>query len=241
MPPPIYSDPPFFTAYALLPRSLHGLTSAPEWPSLLAMIGSITNARVLDLGCGYGWFCRWAAANHAREVLGIDISSMMLAKAQGAWEANERVSYRVGDLEDWEGEGTGWDVVYSSLTFHYVQSIKPLFRKIHSTLLPGGRLIFSIEHPIFTAPLTPQPDDITDQWILSSYQHEGPRIRHWLGSDVTKYHRTLTTYMEALLEPGFKLEGFQEWKPNEGELREHPEWEVEMHRPMFLLVAARKG
>lgn len=62
----IYDDPDFFEGYGQLPRSRDGLDGAPEWPSLRAMLPNVAGRRVVDLGCGYGWFCRWAAEQARR-------------------------------------------------------------------------------------------------------------------------------------------------------------------------------
>ena len=56
----IYDNPAFFEGYAQLPRSVQGLDGAPEWPALKAMLPDLTGKAVIDLGCGYGWFCRAA-------------------------------------------------------------------------------------------------------------------------------------------------------------------------------------
>lgn len=58
----IYDNPAFFEGYAQLPRSVQGLNGAPEWPALKAMLPDLTGKAVVDLGCGYGWFCRAARA-----------------------------------------------------------------------------------------------------------------------------------------------------------------------------------
>ena len=52
----------------------------------------------LDLGCGFGWFCRWARAQGASRVLGLDVSEKMLARAQGE-APDPNVSYARADLE----------------------------------------------------------------------------------------------------------------------------------------------
>ena len=54
----IYDNPAFFEGYARLPRSVQGLDGAPEWPALKGMLPDLTGKSVVDLGCGYGWFCR---------------------------------------------------------------------------------------------------------------------------------------------------------------------------------------
>ena len=68
----IYDDETFFAGYSQLPRSVHGLEGAPEWPVLRAMLPELRGRRVLDLGCGFGWFCRFAAGEGAgRDFSGI--------------------------------------------------------------------------------------------------------------------------------------------------------------------------
>jgi SAM-dependent methyltransferase len=79
----IYDDEAFFEAYARLPRSVQGLDGAPEWSTLRALLPAIEGRRVLDLGCGFGWFCRWAREHGATAVLGVDVSERMLARARG--------------------------------------------------------------------------------------------------------------------------------------------------------------
>ena len=70
----IYDDPKFFEGYSRLPRSVAGLDGAPEWPALRALIPALQGCSVVDLGCGYGWFCRWAREAGAARVLGLDVS-----------------------------------------------------------------------------------------------------------------------------------------------------------------------
>jgi SAM-dependent methyltransferase len=59
-----------------------GLAGAAEWPALRAILPDVNGLRVIDLGCRYGWFCRWARQNGAATVLGLDVSERMLAQAR---------------------------------------------------------------------------------------------------------------------------------------------------------------
>jgi 2-polyprenyl-3-methyl-5-hydroxy-6-metoxy-1,4-benzoquinol methylase len=61
----IYDNPDFFEGYSQLSRSVRGLAGAPEWPALRTLLPDLHNLRVVDLGCGFGWFCRWARENGA--------------------------------------------------------------------------------------------------------------------------------------------------------------------------------
>ncbi|HXA96495.1 MAG TPA: class I SAM-dependent methyltransferase, partial [Candidatus Dormibacteraeota bacterium] len=78
----IYDDAKFFEGYSRLPRSVEGLAGAPEWPALRALLPALRGLTVLDLGCGFGWFCRWAREQGTTRVVGVDVSERMLARAR---------------------------------------------------------------------------------------------------------------------------------------------------------------
>ena len=76
-----YDDPHFFEEYAKMGRSQGGLPAAGEWHQLQPLFPLLEGKAVLDLGCGYGWHCKYAAEQGAAEVLGIDLSHRMIAEA----------------------------------------------------------------------------------------------------------------------------------------------------------------
>ena len=238
----IYDNPGFFEGYSRLHRSIHGLDGAPEWPDLRAQLPDMRDCRVLDLGCGYGWFCRWAAENGAARVLGVDISRRMLDRAK-AMTSHPAIVYREDDLETLELPEAAFDLVYSSLAFHYVENLPRLLRAIHGALVPGGSLVFSTEHPIFTAPR--HPGFVIDgegrkTWPVDSYQIEGKRVTDWLAPGVVKQHRTIGRWVNLLVACGFALKHLNEWGPSEAQLAAMPELAEERERPMMLLVGAQR-
>src|SRR5690242_9099866 len=117
----IYDREDFFQGYSQLGRSIAGLDGAPEWPALRAMLPDLRGLRVVDLGCGFGWFCRWARAQGAARVIGIDLSEKMLARARSAPVAG--IVYEQADLERLSLPGGSFDLAYSALAFHYVENI----------------------------------------------------------------------------------------------------------------------
>jgi SAM-dependent methyltransferase len=118
----VYDDPGFFGEYARLERSVHGLEGAPEWPALQALLPPVAGRRVVDLGCGFGWFCRWAAAQGASSVVGVDLSARMLERAELDTD-DERITYRRADLSSLELPPAAFDVAYSSLALHYLPQV----------------------------------------------------------------------------------------------------------------------
>jgi SAM-dependent methyltransferase len=225
-----------------LRRSVEGLEGAAEWPALRALLPDLHRRKVVDLGCGFGWFCRWAHEQGAAEVLGIDVSEKMLARARAAG-TDPVISYLQADLEAVELREGWFDLAYSSLALHYVEDLAGLLTKVHRALVPGGHFVFSVEHPIYTAPLQPGwsvgPDG-RKQWPVDSYLCEGRRKPEWLGKEVAKQHRTLGTYLNLLLRLGFALSYVEDWGPTHKQIAARPALAEERERPMFLLVAARR-
>jgi ubiquinone/menaquinone biosynthesis C-methylase UbiE len=238
----IYDNDEFFAGYSRLPRSVDGLDAAPEWPSLRAMLPNLQGRSVLDLGCGFGWFCRWARENGAAKVLGIDVSKKMLERAK-AETHDAGITYTRADMEQLALPASSFDLAYSSLALHYIEDVRGLMAKVHRALVAGGRLVFSVEHPIYTAPSDPKfMANATGRntWMLDGYLDEGPRSTDWLAKGVIKQHRTVATYINTLVELGFAILQVQEWGPTPEHLASHPDWADERQRPPFLLVSARR-
>ena len=240
-----YDDPIFFEKYSQMGRSVHGLAGAGEWESLQKMLPDFRGKSVLDLGCGYGWHCLYAAEQGASRVLGIDLSEKMLEVAQKKAENAEAkvISYQCMAMEEYEYPTDTFDVVISSLALHYVADLLEVYRKVYHTLRAGGDFIFSVEHPIFTA--YGNQDWIYDEtgkilhWPVDHYFREGSREAVFLGETVTKQHRTLTGWLQPLLEAGFQIRQLCEPQPPE-HMMELPGIKDELRRPMMLLISAKK-
>lgn len=238
----IYDNQAFFDAYAQLPRSQFGLEGAPEWASVKAMLPDLTGKRVIDLGCGYGWFCRSAREAGATEVTGIDLSEKMLARARELTDDNA-IQYQRGDLGQLALPSQTFDLVYSQLALHYIPDLAPLFTVIHQALQPSGWFVFTTEHPIYTCSV--RQGWFTDNegqrsWAVNHYQHEGQRINNWLADGVVKYHRTLGTTLNALITAGFTLRHVNEWGPTAQQIEANPELAEETQRPMMVLISAQR-
>jgi SAM-dependent methyltransferase len=238
----IYDDPEFFAGYSRLRRSVEGLAGGAEWPALRALMPDLNGANIVDLGCGFGWFCRWAREQGAARVLGLDVSEKMLERA-AAETADAAITYTQADLEHLDLPAASFDLAYSSLALHYIVDLAGMLATVHQALVPGGRLIFSAEHPIFTAPV--RDDWLVDAdgrktWPVNNYQLEGPRHRDWFVQGVVKQHRTIGTYLNMLIGLGFTIAHVEDWGPTDAQVAETPALAVERERPIFLLVSARR-
>jgi SAM-dependent methyltransferase len=238
-----YDNASFFEQYNKMLRSQQGLQGAGEWYILKNMLPDFIDKDVLDLGCGFGWHCRYAIENGAKSVIGIDLSEKMLEKAR---EINnmEGIEYVRKALEDVEYPAEKFEVILSSLTFHYIESFDLITEKIYKWLKPKGHFVFSVEHPVFTAEGTQDwaygTDGEKQHWPVDNYFIEGKRNTTFLGENVVKYHRTLTSYLNALLKQGFKIKEVIEAEPSEEILKEFSEMKEELRRPMMLLISVEK-
>lgn len=234
-----YDDEKFFSAYSNMSRSLGGLDAAGEWHELKKMLPDFRGKRVLDIGCGLGWHCVYAAEQGAQYVLGTDISEKMLDAARTKTE-HKNVEYMRIAMEDINFAPDSFDVVLSSLAFHYTEDFDSVAGSIRRCVKTGGDFVFSAEHPVFTA-RAPQ-SWICDAegnrlyWAVDGYFSEGKRNTAFLGEEIVKYHRTLTTYIAALIKNGFSVSGLSEPKPDPSFL---PEMQDELRRPMMLIIAAK--
>jgi 2-polyprenyl-3-methyl-5-hydroxy-6-metoxy-1,4-benzoquinol methylase len=223
----VYDDPAFFAGYSRLERFGAGWQKAVEQPFFLGLLPDLQGKRVLDLGCGAGQLAQHIAQAGADEVIALDLSERMLAIARTDF-AHPRVTHRRQSIEEAEFPNGRFDLVVSSLAFHYVADYAGLTRRIAGWLTPGGVLVFSTEHPFYTARAA------EDELKLDHYPDEGPRERTWFVDGVLRHHRTIATLLNGLIDAGLTVERVLEPVPPK-------EAGEEWRRPVFILLRARKG
>ncbi|KAM9955230.1 hypothetical protein ACTFIW_000730 [Dictyostelium discoideum] len=262
----IYDDETFFNNYAKLPRSINGLQGAPEFEYLKSLLPPINSeTSIVDLGCGYGWFCREAIKMGSKSVLGIDISKKMINKAKeldttldlGSGDGDGEnqsfskfIKYEIQDLEKLTTSITdnqSFDLAYSVFVFHYLLDLEGFLRKVYSSLKKGGTLLFTVEHPIYSCSkytnywIDYQNNSEEKIWPVSHYSIEGERISNWLADGVKKQHRSIGTYINTLINTGFTISHLNEWSPTDQQIKNNPSLLIEKERPMILIIKAIKN
>ena len=237
-----YDNEKFFEEYRKMSRSRDGLSAAGEWHQLKPLFPPLQGKAVLDLGCGYGWHCAFAAEQGAAQVLGLDLSRKMIEEAKKR-NAEKTIAYRVCGIEEYEYPESMWDCVVSNLALHYIENIENVFQMVYRTLKQGGTFIFNMEHPVFTAGVGQDwiytEAGAPQYWPVDNYFIPGKRNTHFLGCDVVKQHHTLTQILMGLLNSGFELNAVVEAEPA-GEMMRIPGMKDKLRRPMMLLVKANK-
>ncbi len=135
-----------FEGFKALPITRYG-----EVPSVLELVGDVTGKSVLDLACGTGFYSRELKRRGASDVLGVDISSEMIAAARSI-EARDPLGlrYEVGDVAELAAPDEPFDLALAVQCLNYAGSIAELERmcaNIHRGLVPGGRLHVFAQKP----------------------------------------------------------------------------------------------
>jgi ubiquinone/menaquinone biosynthesis C-methylase UbiE len=183
---------------------------------LLRLLPALDRAVVLDVACGQGLATRAVTTAGAARVVGVDASERMvdLARRHGAPEGSD-VSYVVDDAQALAAfDPASFDGVTCQLALMDIPDLDATLAAVRRVLRDGGWFAFVIGHPCFLVPdaeTTSRPDGRAAV-AVSGYFEE----RFWRSSNPNgvrragNHHRTLSTYLNALIRSGFALEAVEE-------------------------------
>jgi len=235
-----YDQPDVFDRYVQHRTKIDNPNQVIEAPIIVAMIGDPKGKDVLDIGCGYGEMARYLVKNKVASYLGIDPSSRMIEHARQQLD-HPLVRFQSGQAESMSLESNRYDLVIARLVFHYVENLLPVFEQVYDSLRPDGIFIFSVEHPVMTALMDKaKAGSKKDNWRVGAYFKEGPRMHHWMGSVVTKYHKTIEEYFTILRQSGFTIQELREGRPERQHFSQEKEFNRRLDLPRYLILKASK-
>lgn len=233
-----------FRGYCELRDSDSNCNVLMEQPEMARLLPDVCGKAVLDLGCGFGHNCTDFTDRGASRVVGVDISQKMLdiARAESSRPNIKYINMSMTEISRLSG---GFDLVYSSLAFHYIEDIPALLRDISALMNRGGTLLFSQEHPICTASENGARYYVYDEqgnksgMCFSHYLRSGKREDEWFVKGRIYYHRTFSDIVNALAEAGFGIERVCEPIPDENMMKLRPKSD-RLHKPLFLIIKAKR-
>lgn len=125
--------------YRLTDRAFSGLTER-----LLGRIRETGGNRVLDVGCGAGELSLAVArADHGAQVVGVDVSSDLLAAARQRGEALGNVRFEEADAGSWRDPDFVPDLLISRHGVMFFDAPRAAFSHLRGIARPGAGLVFS--------------------------------------------------------------------------------------------------
>jgi SAM-dependent methyltransferase len=202
-----------------------------ERPGLTSLLPPLVAVRVLDVGCGSGWYAEYLLSSGA-VVTAFDVNVDFVTLTQSRVGHRARVLH--ADLTEpltfaQDGE---FDLVVCPLVMHYLRDWRPTLREFYRVLQSKGLLVFSTHHPFMDWKLFNKED----YFALELLEDE------WDIGKIRFYRRPLTTISEDLNSSGFLIERLLEPQPTEDFRRMEPNsYERLTKNPWFLFVRARKA
>ena len=240
----IFDNDVFFENYKNLRTNSVNYNNLIEQPAMKLLMPDLKNKTVLDMGCGFGFSCVGFRKNGAAKVIGIDISEKMI-KAASEKNTDENLQFLRLDIDKINGLGLKFDIVYSSMTMHYIVDFGEAAKKAYDVLNDKGVFLFSQEHPLLTAYATEQLWVKDEQGLktaatVSNYLINGERNVNWMNQDVVKQHRSFSSIINCLVDNGFSIVKVVEPEPTEQTLELAPQMYDEFHRPTAIIIKAQK-
>jgi SAM-dependent methyltransferase len=234
-------------------------TGTPHHESILnpcveELLGDVKGKSLLDAGCGEGYLARYYTKKGA-DVTAIDLSPSLIETSKMITDSESlEVDYRVGDVCHIESvPNETFDIVLSNLVLLNIPDLVIALKEYNRVLTTGGHLVFSIVHPAFNfygpgAWEMGEKDPNTNRreglfFKVDNYFDEEEFERYWrtrkgekFPAPISFFHRTLATYLNALVTTGFNLIEFKEPRP----LDDNPFFDRERRIPFFAVFKAEK-
>ena len=234
------SDDTDFSYDSIAAQYASKVDSAPynayyERPAMLEMLPRVEGCRILDAGCGAGWYAEQLLGRGAT-VDGIDSSREMVAFARERLSrlptaTGLRANVQVGSLtERLPFDDSTFDGAISPLVLHYLPDWRPALKEIRRVLAPGAWLLLSTHHPAADAALFEtnhyfEIEHVTDHW-------------DWVGQ-VEFFRRSLTEIFASLRDADFSIDRVVEPVPTQDFLRIKPDSYARlMRQPEFMIIKA---
>ncbi len=169
--------------------------------------------RVLDVGCGEGQVARRVARQGAA-VVGVDLSLSQVRVAHERGGSGLFVQARAEQLPCMTG---AFDAVLVCLALEHVDPFEPAINEIARVLVPGGRFLLLLTHPLLQAPGSGWVDDQGSgekYWRIGSYLRDDVAIDEVApGVHFEFAHRPLSRYVHVMGEAGLLIEDMVEPPP----------------------------
>lgn len=242
----VYDVNEFFEKYQEMREQDINANVLIENPIIKKMMPNLKNKKILDLGCGDGNMSEYFIKKGAKKVVGIDVSTNMIEEAKKN-NKYDNVEYYLMKMENISKITEKFDLVYSSLAFHYVKDYNKLLKNIYSLLKTNGILLYSQESPLNTSIIIDKSKmsnkillNNKTYALISDYGNESERNILWNDIVVTKYHRTYCTIVNSLQRNKFKILDMKDSYETKEAKQICDKYKNQLDKPYFTFIKAKK-
>ncbi len=226
-------------------------------PAFLEMLPDVTGRSGLDIGCGEGHNTRMLARRGAR-MTAVDIAETFIGHAMAEEQRQPLgIEYRVASAVALPFPDGAFDFATAFMSFMDIPETAKVMSEAYRVLKPGAFLQFSICHPCYDTPHRRALQDATGKTyaleIGDYFRNQQGEIEEWLFSDapaettaglprfqIPRFTRTLSQWVNGLLDAGFTLDRLGEPKPGDDAVRAHPRLQETQAVAYYLHVRAKK-
>ncbi|WP_203247358.1 class I SAM-dependent methyltransferase [Sporosarcina beigongshangi] len=226
-----------------------GRNPLPEYGPLapgeeeLNLLGDVTGAKVLDIGCGSGHSLQYMDQRRAGELCGVDLSKTQIETAKKLLDScKSPVHLFESPMEKNPGLPNDYfDIVYSVYALGWTTDLHQTISNIHQYLKPGGIFVFSWEHPLFSRAELAE----NELRFHKSYHEEGSYDHDaWHAPAIMQQYK-ISTYINTLIECGFQIEKvIEEVSLSEEDRKKHTNswysYEKAKMMPTTLIIKCKK-
>jgi ubiquinone/menaquinone biosynthesis C-methylase UbiE len=217
-------------------------------PNLMRVLDLDKKMKVLDLGCGNGYFSRMIASSGA-SVIGLDVAEPLIKKARADIRGVEFIVADAANIP--EQVDNKFDAIVCVLALQNMEHLDKVFKECARLLKKEGRFIFVLNHPAFRIPKKSSwgwDEERKVQYrrldgYLSMAREKIDMSPSKQGKETTlSFHRSLQDYSKALANAGLAIRKMEEWishKKSEKGPRSAAEDTARKEFPLFLMLETR--
>lgn len=226
-------------------------------PNLLRIVNPTAGKKILEVGCGDGYFSRAFAAAGA-EVEGSDVAAPMIAEAKEKMPEAKWYTASADNLSF--AKSALYDSVVVVLALQNIENLHGAIAEASRVLKTGGEFVAVLNHPAFRIPKRSSWgfDEAAgvqyrrlDAYLSESWEeidmHPGkpasPQTSSRGGRTTISFHRPLQVYIKALSKNNLAVVGLEEWisnKQSQNGPRQKAEDTSRKEFPLFLMIKAKK-
>jgi ubiquinone/menaquinone biosynthesis C-methylase UbiE len=221
------------------------------------MLPDVAGLVGLDIGCGEGHNTRLLAKRGVR-VTAIDISEVFISHAQEAErKESSGIRYAIASAVDLPFPAARFDFATAFMSLMDIPETDRALSEAYRVLKEGGFLQFSITHPCFDTPHRRNLRDANNRTyaieVGSYFQNRNGEIDEWLFKaapahvkqglrkfSIPRFTRTLSQWLNLLLDTGFQLERVEEPRPDDDTVAACPKLQDAQIVSYFLHLRVRK-